>query len=143
MRVENINTIPKRTSADKKTSGSKLIKDIAFVGTTFSIIDTFNAVPEEKKAAIYAKVIGEKSYVKKAIKAAEKTGKRLGKTFDMQQMSEKAKDLYSELAPQAGKAAKDMIKHFGKTMAAFTGGVLIASLIVNKIAEKKAEQQTK
>ena len=142
MKVENINAIPKNTSADKKTSGAKLMKDIALVGTTFSVIDTFNAIPEEKKAAIYAKVTGEKSYVKKAIKAAEKTGKRLGQTFDTEKIAENAKKLYSELAPQAGKAAKDMLKHFGKTMAAFTGGVLIASLIVNKIAEKKADQQT-
>ena len=95
-------------------------------------------LPAETKAALKNARLGSDKFVLASTKAAIKTGKNFGKTFDLDSIAEKAKTMYPEMVKTANKANKQLNKTFLGSALVFAG-ISTAAAIVNKVRESKVE----
>ncbi len=93
-------------------------------------------LPAETKAALKNTTCGVDNFVKNAQKAAQKTMKKTGKTFNLDNIAEKAKNMYPEMKETAANASKKL----GKTFAVTAIGIAAGSFIGRMIAKSKGQE---
>ena len=93
-------------------------------------------MPVETRAALKNARLGADKFVLASTKAAVKTGKNLGKSFDLDAVAEKAKNMYPGIVKTANKATKKL----NKTFVGVTLGVAAASTLVSLVAKAKVDK---
>ena len=95
-------------------------------------------MPAETKAALKNARLGADKFVLASTKAAVKTGKNLGKTFDLDTVASRAKTMYPDMVKTAKEATKKLNKTFIGAAVGFAAVATVATLI-NKAKANKAE----
>lgn len=94
-------------------------------------------MPAETRAALKNTSRGLDSFVQKSIKAAEKTMKNTGKTFDLSRIAENAENMYPDMLKKAKSATKKLNKTLGVVFLATMAGLSVLNAVkVSKNLEK-------
>jgi DNA topoisomerase VI subunit B len=96
-------------------------------------------IPAETRAALKNTSRGLDSFVQKSIKAAEKTMKNTGKTFDLREIAENAKNMYPDMLETAKSASKKL----NKTLLFVSGAVLAGLTAINLIVKNNTNKAEK
>ena len=95
-------------------------------------------MPAETRAALKNARMGADKFVLASTKAAVKTGKNLGKTFDLDTIAERAKNIYPDMVKTANKANKQLNKTFFGA-ALIVAGIATVATLIDKAKASKAE----